>query len=485
MNEERAKDHAPHSGHASNLGPAEIDAFRAALAGRLIGPADPGYDERRRVWNGMIDRHPALIIECDGVADVMTAVRFARDTGLAISVRCGGHNVGGAAVVDAGFVIDLSHMDAVRVDPQRRIARVEGGATLGRVDHEAQAFGLAVPAGVMSRTGIGGLSLHGGLGFLTRHYGLTCDSLVGADVVTADGRLVITSETENPDLLWALRGGGGNFGVVTSFEFRLHPVGPEVWMGLTMYPAAEAPRLLAHFRDVFARAPDELMGVAILWNTPADEALPAEARNQPTLVLAGCWSGPIEMGEAALRPLREAGTPLVDMSGPMPFLAAQKLFDPDYPDGRRYYWKSIYLPDLSPATIEALTGIGATRPSPISSVDIWALGGAMGRVSAAHGAFAKRSAPYLLGIEANWDSPADDAANLGWARSAFADMEQRFPEAGAYLNFPGFGEGGEALLRRSYEANYNRLQAVKAQFDPDNVFRSNLNIAPGRPAAAA
>jgi FAD/FMN-containing dehydrogenase len=472
------------SGRVPNFEPAELNALQASLRGRLIGPADTAYEERRHVWNGMIEKRPALIVECVGVADVIAAMRFVRASGLPVAVRCGGHNVGGTAMVNAGLVIDLSRMRAVRVDPVRRTARVEGGATLGCVDREAQAFGLAVPAGVMSRTGIGGLTLHGGLGFLSRHFGLTCDNLIGADVVTADGRLVTASETENADLLWALRGGGGNFGVVTSFEFKLHPVGPEVWMGLTMYPAADAPRLLAHFRDVMATALDELMAVAIFWNTPHDESLPPAARNQPTLVLASCWSGPMEQGEAAIRPLREAGTPLVDMSAPMPFVEVQKLFDPEYPDGRRYYWKSIYLNDLSQDTIAILTALGASRPSPISSVDIWALGGAIGRTPAGHGAFAKRQAPFLLGIEANWDSPAGDEANIAWARRGFSEMERRFPDAGAYLNFPGFGEEGEALLRRSYDGNYARLQAIKAQYDPDNVFRSNLNIAPHHPLAA-
>ena len=396
----------------------DVEALRGSLRGRLIRQSDAAYDERRRVWNGVIDKHPVMIAECAGVADVIAAVNFARVQKLPISVRGGGHNVGGTAIAESGLVVDISKMDAVRIDPNRKIARVEGGATLGKLDHEAQAFGLAVPAGVMSLTGIGGLTLHGGLGFLTRRLGLTCDNLMAADVVTAEGRLVTADARENADLLWALRGGGGNFGIVTSFEFQLHPVGPEVWMGLTMYPAAKAPKLLAFFRDFMAKAPHELTAIAIFWNTPDEESLPEGARNQPALVFGACWSGPPDKGEAAIRPLREIKTPLLDLSGPMPFATAQKLFDPDYPDGRRYYWKSIYLGDLSEGTIASLAALGAARPSPISSLDIWALGGAMARVSPDHGAFAARTAPFLLGIEANWDDSAADEVNIGWVRRA-------------------------------------------------------------------
>jgi FAD/FMN-containing dehydrogenase len=330
----------------------------------------------------------------------------------------------------------------------------------------------------MSETGIAGLTLHGGLGFLTRKLGLTCDNLVAADVVTADGQFVVASERQNSDLLWALRGGGGNFGVVTSFEFALHPIGPEVWIAVVMYPAEQAPALLQFAQDFMRTAPDDLMMVAIFWNTPHDETVPEAARNKPTLVLAACWSGPPEKGERAIRPLREAGTPLLDLSGPMPFAVAQRSFDAEYPNGRRYYWKSIYLGDLGPATFGALARAAAARPSPISSLDIWMLGGQMARVPASHSAFAHRTAPYLLGIEANWDDPAADEANVAWARETYRTFERLFPESGTYLNFAGFGEEGETMLRRSFADGFSRLQAVKAKFDPDNLFRSNLNIAP-------
>jgi len=455
-----------------------VEELRGRVRGRIILPGDAPYDERRRVWNGMIDRQPALIVECTGTADVAAAVGFARDRGLPISVRGGGHNVAGTAIADDAVAVDLSLMNSVWVDPEHHTARVGGGATLGAVDHETQLFGLAVPAGVMSRTGIGGLSLHGGLGLLTRHYGLTCDHLLSADVVTADGGVLRADSRQHADLLWALRGGGGNFGIVTSFEFRLHMVGPEVWLGLVMYPIEQAASILRFWREFMADAPDELMSLAIFWTTPGEEPVPEGARGVPTLILAACHSGPLDEGEQAIAPLREAGTPLVDLSGPTPFVSAQQLFDPDYPDGRRYYWKSLYLGHLDDEVAAALAGHAARRPSPLSSLDIWALGGAMGRVSASESAFARRDAPFLLGIEANWDDPGQDAVNMGWAREVFRDMQARFPGEGTYLNFPGFVEDGGDMVERAYAGNFARLQEVKARYDPANLFRSNLNIRP-------
>jgi len=460
--------------------PAIFEDLAARLRGPLVRPEDEDYEARRHVWNGMIDRYPAAIAECSGAADVIAVVDFARRNELPISVRGGGHNVGGNAVCAGGIVADLRRMNGVRVDPAAQTVRAGGGATLGDIDHETHAFGLAVPAGLVPRTGVGGLTLHGGLGFLTRKLGLTCDHLVSADVVTADGKLVVASESENADLLWALRGGGGNFGVVTSFEFRLHPVGPEVWMLVVMYPADKAGKVMTAFREFMAKAPDEFMALAVFWNTPHDESIPEEARDVPTVAIAGCYSGPPEQGARAIQPLREIDTPLIDMSDKMPFEEAQKLFDPEYPDGRRYYWKSIYLPDLSDSTIEALAGYAATRASSISSLDIWALGGAFKRTPGSHAAFMGRDEPFLLGIEANWHDAADDKANIAWARGVFADVAERFPATGAYLNFPGFGEEGSALAERAYKDNYKRLQAVKAKYDPDNLFRSNINIAPAK-----
>ena len=455
----------------------EITALTGHLRGRLLQPADAGYQDACKLWNGTIVRRPRMIVRPTGPADVMAAIKFARAQGLPISVRGGGHNVAGNALCDDGLAIDLSEMRGVRVDPERRVARVEGGATLGDVDHETQAHGLATPLGVVSRTGVGGLTLHGGLGFLARHHGLSCDNLIAADVVTADGRLVTADLKHNGDLLWALRGGGGNFGVVTSLEYQLHPVGPEVWVFIVMYPMDQATRVFKFFREYMPDAPDDLMAIAILWNSPHDESIPEAARNQPVVVLAGAHSGPFAEGERAVAPFRQVATPLVDFSGPMPFVSAQRLFDADYPDGRRYYWKSLFLDSLDDAAVTTLVDHAARRPSKISSIDIWALGGAIGREPAGGSAFSHRDRPYLLGIEANWEDADGDAGNIAWARGLFADM-RRFSHGGMYLNFPGHTEEGDALLRQSFGASYGRLQTVKAKYDPDNIFRSTFNIAP-------
>jgi FAD/FMN-containing dehydrogenase len=455
-----------------------VEAFKSSLRGAVLGAGDDGYDEARRVWNGMIDRRPALIARCTGNADVIAAVKFAREHNLLASIRGGGHNVSGHSVCQGGLVIDLSPLKSVRVDPVRAVARVGGGATLGDVDHETQAFGLAVPTGVMSKTGVAGLTLHGGMGLLMRRHGLTSDNLIAADVVTADGQLLLVDEENHPDLLWALRGGGGNFGVVTSFEFRLHPVGPMVWVGMVLYPLSQAEKVLAFYRDFAAQAPDELQTLALFWSAPEGEPIPEEQRGTPVIVLLGCYCGDMAAGEAAIQPLRDVTAPVADFSGPMPYTVIQSMFDAEYPDGGRYYWKSLYLESLSDEVIQALIAHAGQRPSPITTLDIWTLGGAFSRVPSEATAFAHRHIPYLLGIEANWTEAGDDEANIAWARNVFADM-QRFSPGGAYLNFPGFAEEGEALLQASYGDNYRRLQDVKARYDPDNFFRHNLNIRVG------
>jgi FAD/FMN-containing dehydrogenase len=452
--------------------------LRGRICGEVIDRGDERYETARRIWNGMIDRRPALIVRCRGAADVAAVVNLARDRGVPLSVRGGGHNVSGNALCD-GLVIDLSLMNDVRVDPDRRVVRVGGGALLGDVDREAQAFGLAVPMGVMSRTGVGGLALHGGIGFLMRRYGLTSDNLVGADVVTADGRLLVVNASQHPDLFWALRGGGGNFGVVTSFEFQAYPVGPDVWMCLVFYPVAAAIRVLGRLRTFMETAPDEISAIATFWTAPHEDPAPIAHRGAPVIAIAACWSGPVDQGAAVLAPLREIDRPLFDLSGPMPFLAAQTLFDPDYPDGGRYYWKSTFLSRLDEEVAAALAGHAAARPSPRSSVDIGVLGGAIARPAPERTAFATRHAPYVLAIEANLEDPADDAANVAWARAVFDDM-QRFSSGGSYLNFPGFGEEGELMVRASYAGNYDRLQQVKHRYDPANLFRHNLNIRAAR-----
>lgn len=455
----------------------DVAGFAGTIRGRVIGPDDEGFVDACSLWNGTVTRRPRLIVRPTGAADVSATVKFARTHKLPLSVRGGGHNVAGNALCDGGVVIDLSGMRSVRVDPNRRTARVEGGATLGDVDHEAQAHALATPLGVVSRTGVGGLTLHGGLGFLTRRLGLSCDNLIGADVVTAEGHVVTADQEHHSDLLWALRGGGGNFGVVTSLEYQLHSVGPDVWMFIVMYPMDEAPSVFRFFREYMASAPDELMAIAILWNSPQDESIPEAARNKPVAILAGMHSGPFAEGERAIAPFRQVATPLVDFSGPMPFVAAQRLFDADYPNGRRYYWKSLYLDSLDDAAVVALVEHARARPSLLSTVDVWALGGAMRREPTGGSAFSHRDRPFLLGIEANWNDAGEDAQNIAWARGLFADMD-RWSRGGLYLNFPGQIEEGDVLLRQSFGSSYERLQAVKATYDPENLFRSTFNIAP-------
>jgi FAD/FMN-containing dehydrogenase len=330
----------------------------------------------------------------------------------------------------------------------------------------------------VSETGIGGLALHGGLGFLTRKYGLTADNLVSADVVTADGKLVTADEENHPDLLWALKGGGGNFGIVTSFEFRLHPVGPEVYFLLTFYPASDAAKVLELFRSFMPGAPDELMAIAIYWNAPEGDPIPEPHRGAPVMVVVGSWCGPLDQGERATRPLREIASPIADLSGPMPYLESQRLFDADYPKGRRYYWKSLYLDDLSDEAIRLACDAGAQRPTPLSTVEVWALGGAMGRVRSEATAFYQREAPFLLTIEANAEDPATDEANVAWTRR-WHDQAARFSRGGTYFNFGGFWEGGEETLAQSFGTNYPRLRKVKSTYDPKNVFHHNLRIPVG------
>ncbi len=453
-----------------------VAGLARTFRGELIGPDDPGYGQARRVWNGLIDKHPALIARCAGSADVRAAVNFAREHDLLLSVRGGGHNVAGKAMCDDGLVVDLSRMRAIRVDPVRRIVQVQAGATLGDLDHEAQAFGLAVPVGLVTATGIAGLTLHGGMGWLTRKYGLTLDNLISVDVVTADGHWHQASEEVDADLFWALRGGGGNFGVVTSFEFRAHPVGPEVWFGVIMYPISQAGTVLRFVRDFLDGAPPELGVLATLWTAPDEDSIPAPCRGAPVAIVLACHCGPVEDGEKAIRPLRRIVTPLADLSGPRPFLEVQKFFDADYPNGRLYYWKSVYLEDLRDEVIAAAVDHATARPSPLTSLDFWFLEGAINRVPADRTAFARRDVKYAIAIESNWIDPAQSDANIAWSRGAFGDL-QRFA-CGIYLNFPGLTEDADRLLQGAYAENYERLLEIKTAYDPDNLFQGVLNIVP-------
>jgi FAD/FMN-containing dehydrogenase len=460
-----------------------IDEFAERLRGPLIRSGDEGYDAARQVWNGMIDKHPALIARCSGTADVIDAVNFARENDLLVAVRGGGHNVAGDGVCDGGLVIDLSQMRGVRVDPEARTARAQGGATWGDLDRETQAFGLATPGGVVSTTGIAGLTLGGGLGWLRRKYGLSCDNLLSADVVTASGELVHASGIENSYLFWGLRGGGGNFGVVTSFEFELHEVGPPVMMCAVMYPAEVAPEALPAWRDFMEEAPDEVSSQAYFWSVPDVEAFPAEARGENAFIVAAMYAGSPDEGERVLQPLRELGPPLVDLSGQMPYREVQTMFDPFFPEGERsYYFKSRDLAHLDDEAIDTIIAGSMDRPVPTILIAIWHYGGAMSRVGTDETAFGSREAPYLFSADAVWDDPADAERVIEWSRAFLDDMEPYSGE-GMYVNFSGFGEEGDALVRSAYGPNYERLAELKARYDPDNLFRLNQNIRPAGEAS--
>jgi FAD/FMN-containing dehydrogenase len=449
------------------------------LKGDVIDPDDPRYDDARRVWNGMIDRRPALIARCRSAGDVAAAVTFAREHGLPIAVRGGGHNVAGSAVADGGLVVDLGEMRAVDVDPVARHARVEGGATWADVDSATQPHGLVVPGGVVSQTGVAGLTLNGGVSWHRRKHGMTIDNLVGAEVVTADGRIVRASATENPDLLWALRGGGGNFGVVTAFEFGLHELGPEVAFLYAAYPVEYATEVFRRYRDLVADAPDELtvdFGIEYFASVPE---LPPELHGVMYAGVFGMYAGPVEEGMRAFQPFRELAPPLLDLTGPYPFVGVQTMLDAKFPDGVRRYWKALYLDALTDEAIDVIVERSLAMPSEQTLVFLRHLGGAVGRVPAGATGFGDRRAQFMLSIDSSWLDAAGDETNVGWTRAFWSQLE---PWSGGrtYFNFPGAHEEGDAALRASYGANYERLVDIKTAWDPDNVFSTGQNIRPRR-----
>jgi hypothetical protein len=467
------------SGGKTVLDEETIGKFKAGLRGALLRAGDEGYDGARKIWNGMIDKRPALIVRCSGVADVIDAVNFARTHDLLVAIRGGAHNVAGNACCDDGIMIDLSLMKAVRVDPRARTARVQGGATWGDVDRETQAFGLVAPGGVVSTTGIAGLTLGGGMGWLMRKHGLSIDNLLSVDIVTADGRFLVASESENADLFWGLRGGGGNFGVVTSFEFRLHPLGPLVMLCAPMYPAAIGGSVLRAWRDFMRGAPEDLGSAFLFWSIPAHPFFPPALHGQATVIPVAVYAGNVAEGERLVQPLRGLGTPLIDLSGPIPWTAVQSMFDPFLPKGDfHYYWKSLYLDGLGDEVVDHLVKCADSRPSPNSFVILLQFGGAMSRVKPEDTAFGRRDMPYLLELDSTWPDPKNSQRNIAWTRQMWADS-QRYSTGGLYLNFPGLGEEGERLVRSAVgSANYEQLVALKNRYDPTNLFRVNLNIAP-------
>ena len=462
-------------GHRGKQPPiAEIAGFR----GRLISADHPDYDIARAVWNGAIDRRPCLIARCLGAADVVAAVRFARDHDLEIAIRGGGHNVAGTAVCDDGIVIDLSAMRGVRVDLPGRRAWVQGGALWGDVDHETQAHGLATTGGIVSHTGVAGLALGGGIGWLMRKHGLTVDNLLAVDVVTAGGELLRASEDEHPDLFWALRGGGGNFGVVTSFEFRLHSVGPSVLAGPILWDASDAREVLRFYRDFVRDAPDELGTVVRFGAAPPLPGIPEDLHWRSVMMIGTCFAGPIEDGEQVLRPLRACRTPLLDLVGPAPYAGFQSGIDSTVVHGWNYYWKSTFLPELGDDLIDVIAGHAFACASPRSYVAMFHLKGAVSRVAEGGTAFGNRQASHAITLDAVW-RPGEDFGDrdTAWTREFFAALG-RF-RSGVYVNFLG-GDEDPGRVREAYGGSvYDRLVGVKTTYDPDNVFRHNQNIRPG------
>jgi FAD/FMN-containing dehydrogenase len=457
---------------------AAITALRSRLRGPLLLPGDPGYDDARSLWNAMIDRRPALVIRCLGVGDVVAAVEFVREHGLALTIKGGGHNISGLAVADGAVMLDMSLMRGVRVDPTARLAWAQAGCLLGDVDRETQLHGLAAPLGFVSTTGIAGLTLGGGFGYLTRRFGWTCDSVVAFDVVTADARIVRASENEHPDLFWALRGGGGNFGVVTGFTYRLAPVGPEILGGAIVWRAEEAPRILEAFRTLDQESPSELVVAAGLRKAPPVPWLPKAVHGQDIVACFICCTGPVAEGERLVAPLRRLGRPVADIVQPRPYVAQQCLLDATQPKGRRYYWKSEFLPGHEGELLDRARAHAERMVSPHSLVIFFPLHGTIDRLPADHSPFGNRDARSVFNVAASWERAADDAANVAWARAAWEDLRQ-FSTGGTYVNFLTEEEGSDRI-QAAYGQNYERLAAVKAQWDPTNLFRQNKNIPPAR-----
>lgn len=456
----------------------DAQALAARISGGVLSRGDEAYDEARKVWNATIDRRPALIARCLTDADVQAAVRFAAEHRMLLSVRGGGHHIAGNAVAEGGLMIDLSGMREIGIDAARQTARVGAGALLGDFDREAQRHGLATPLGINSTTGVAGLTLGGGFGWLTRRHGMTIDNLLSATVVTADGAVRTVSGTSEPDLFWALRGGGGNFGVVSSFEFQLHPVGPEVHAGLVVYPFAQARQVLRAWRDFSADAPDELSVWTVLRKAPPLPFLPASVHGTEVVIFPLLYSGDVEAGRRAAAPVAAFGDPVGVALAAMPYSAFQSAFDPLLAPGGRNYWKSNNFSRLGDAAIDLMIASAARLPGPECEIFVAQLGGAMARVNPAATAFVGRDARFIMNVHGRWSDAHDDERVRAWARQAFQEAAPHATGSG-YVNF--LTEDEAERVSASYGANYPRLQAVKQRFDPDNLFRMNLNIEPAAP----
>ena len=458
------------------LGPDAIRSLADGLRGDLVTPDDDSYDEARRVWNGLVNEYPALIARCAGVADVMTAVEFAREHDIRLSIKSGGHHETGSAIVQSGLVIDLGEMNSVQVDPVERTARVEPGVSAGDLHHETQQFGLAAPTGSADDIGIGGSTLSGGLGWLRRKHGLGIDALRSIDVVTAEGDLRRASRERNEDLFWGLRGAGGNFGVATAFEFDLYPVGPEVMALGVFYPAEEGRTVLRGFHEFVTDAPEELSALVLSGHVPSLPMIPPEVQGREAIGLMGCYAGSIDEGEAVVAHLRELADSLVDLSGPMPFLALHELGSAMFPDGRNYCWRSAFVEELTEDLQEAVLEYGERAPSELCSVSVWPIDGRVQDVATDSTAFPWRDSNYMLTVEANWEG-TDSTTYIEWARETDATFRE-LGATGAYAGFPGLDGGDEDLARMVYGENYERIAALKSEYDPSNLFRETSNVPP-------
>jgi FAD/FMN-containing dehydrogenase len=459
------------------MGAIEVESLQSSFQGVLLTPEDPGYDSARKVWNGHIDRHPALIARCSGTADVISAVRFAREHDLTVAVRGGGHSVAGHAVCDDGIVIDLSAMTGSRVDPLTATIRLQGGCLNAHLDRESQAFGLATTGGFVSHTGIAGLTLGGGIGHLMRKFGLSVDNLMSCDLVTADGELLVVSEEHHPDLFWGLRGGGGNFGIVTSLQYRLHPLGPVLLAGMVVWPMDETLDVLGLLREVAADGPDELGIMANLRLAPPLPAIPQALQGRPVVALIVGYAGPIDEGEGVIAPIRRFKTPALDLVGPKPYVAYQKMFDAAVPHGLCYYWKSHRLPPLTDDIIQVIADQSSTITSPLTSIPIFTQGGAVARVAADAMAYPHRDAAHDINIVASWqpDDPEPDR-HIAWVRHFFAALEPY--SSSVYVNFIS-DDAGERVRDAAYgPVAWDRLVALKNKYDPTNLFHLNANIPP-------
>jgi len=455
------------------VAPYELD--EAAFRGEVIGPADASYDLHRKIWNGSFDRNPAVIVRCAGVADVIAAVKFGRDSGLPVAVRSGGHSFPGFSVADDALLIDLSPMKGVRVDPVRRTARVQAGVLLGELDRETQAFGLAVPSGIVTHTGVAGLTLGGGIGWIMRKHGLSVDQLLSVDLVTADGEFVRASADENADLFWGVRGGGGNFGIVTEFEFNCVPLGPQILAGPVFWPMEQSGEVLRFYRDWVAEAPDELMTIVVHRKAPPLPFVPQELHGKPVVMVIVCWVGDLEEGERFVEPLRKFGNPVADVCVPKPYLAHQAMLDPSFVPHRWYYFKSCDIAELNDEIIDVTVERSLQIESPLTSFPIWQMGGAVARVGEDETAFNGRTAAFTYNIGACTETGEGFEREREWVRG-FWDALTPWHQ-GVYVNFLG-DEGGDRVRESYGSEKYDRLQALKRKYDPENFFRINQNISP-------